>query len=224
MDLTRNDVLARLAATIAARRNADPEASYVAALFAKGEDAILKKIGEEATETVMAAKDGDPRRISTRSRGLWFHCLVLLARHGVTLDDVWPSSRGAKARPATPRRPRASADLGALPPPPGGLETAGRDRGRIGVGRMARGQRLDRYARSRAGAGLRLVAVFGLVAVSVRDADRDRRRARYPRRFRRRPRAQDRSSSRTSCAATSFPSACCGDGVSIGRRAGGYTM
>jgi len=83
-----NEVLARLAATIAARRHADPKASYVAALFAKGEDAILKKIGEEATETVMAAKDGDPRRITTEVADLLFHCLVLLERYGVTLDEV----------------------------------------------------------------------------------------------------------------------------------------
>jgi len=82
------EVLTRLAATIAARRSADPKASYVAALFAKGEDAILKKIGEEATETVMAAKDGDPRRIAMEVADLWFHCLVLLERYGVTVDEV----------------------------------------------------------------------------------------------------------------------------------------
>jgi len=82
------EVLTRLAATIAARRSADPKASYVASLFAKGEDAILKKIGEEATETVMAAKDGDPRRIAMEVADLWFHCLVLLERYGVTVDEV----------------------------------------------------------------------------------------------------------------------------------------
>jgi phosphoribosyl-ATP pyrophosphohydrolase len=82
------DVLARIAATIAERRNADPKTSYVASLFAKGEDAIVKKIGEEATEAVMAAKDGDPRRITAEIADLWFHCLVLLERYGVTLDEV----------------------------------------------------------------------------------------------------------------------------------------
>jgi phosphoribosyl-ATP pyrophosphohydrolase len=82
------DVLARVAATIAARRAADPAASYVAALFAKGDDAILKKIGEEATETVMAGKDGNPRRIVSEVADLWFHCLVLLARHDLTAADV----------------------------------------------------------------------------------------------------------------------------------------
>ncbi|MFO1415072.1 MAG: phosphoribosyl-ATP diphosphatase [Burkholderiales bacterium] len=83
-----DDVLARVAATIAARRGADPAASYVASLFAKGDDAILKKIGEEATETVMAGKDGVPARIVSEVADLWFHCLVLLARHGLSPADV----------------------------------------------------------------------------------------------------------------------------------------
>ena len=82
------DVLDRVAATIAARRGADPSTSYVAALFAKGEDSILKKIGEEATEAVMAAKDGDKRRIVAEVADLWFHCLVLLACHGLGPADV----------------------------------------------------------------------------------------------------------------------------------------
>jgi phosphoribosyl-ATP pyrophosphohydrolase len=83
-----DDVLARVAATIAARRGADPGSSYVASLFAKGDDAILKKIGEEATEAVMAGKDGDPVRITAEVADLWFHCLVLLARHGLSPADV----------------------------------------------------------------------------------------------------------------------------------------
>ena len=82
------DVLDRLAATIAARRGADPSTSYVASLFAKGQDAILKKVGEEATETVMAAKDGDRLRVAAEVADLWFHCLVLLAHHGLGPDDV----------------------------------------------------------------------------------------------------------------------------------------
>jgi len=82
------DVLARLAATIDARKNAAPSTSYVASLFARGDDAILKKIGEEATEAVMAAKDGDKIRITAEIADLWFHCLVLLARHGLGPDDV----------------------------------------------------------------------------------------------------------------------------------------
>lgn len=83
-----DDILDRLARTIASRRNADPSSSYVASLFAKGEDAILKKIGEEATETVMAGKDGDPGRIAAEVADLWFHCLVLLARYGLGPDAV----------------------------------------------------------------------------------------------------------------------------------------
>lgn len=86
--LSASDVLARVAATIESRKGADPAASYVAALFAKGDDAILKKIGEEATETVMAAKDGDKIRIAAEVADLWFHCLVLLARHGLGPADV----------------------------------------------------------------------------------------------------------------------------------------
>ena len=87
-DDAAHDVLARVAATIERRRGADPGESYVAALFAKGDDAILKKIGEEATETVMAAKDDDKIRIIGEVADLWFHCLVLLARHGLGPADV----------------------------------------------------------------------------------------------------------------------------------------
>ncbi|MEO8975879.1 MAG: phosphoribosyl-ATP diphosphatase [Casimicrobiaceae bacterium] len=83
-----DSVLARIAASVAARRGGDPAASYVASLFAKGDDAILKKIGEEATETVMAAKDGVPERITAEVADLWFHCIVLLARHGLSPADV----------------------------------------------------------------------------------------------------------------------------------------
>jgi phosphoribosyl-ATP pyrophosphohydrolase len=83
-----DDTLARLAATVASRRGADPDTSYVARLFHKGEDAILKKIGEEATETVMAAKDGDAGRIVSETADLWFHCLVMLAQYNLGPDDV----------------------------------------------------------------------------------------------------------------------------------------
>jgi phosphoribosyl-ATP pyrophosphohydrolase len=81
-------VLARVAATLEARKGADPDISYVARLFAQGDDAILKKIGEEATETVMAAKDNDKIRIVREVADLWFHCLVLLSRHGLGPADV----------------------------------------------------------------------------------------------------------------------------------------
>ena len=85
---TASDILDRLYATILSRKDADPASSYVAGLFAKGDDAILKKIGEEATETVIAAKDGDKLRITAEIADLWFHCLVLLARHGLGPEDV----------------------------------------------------------------------------------------------------------------------------------------
>ena len=87
-DRTPRDVLDRLAATIAERLGADPATSYVAALCAKGDDAILKKIGEEATETVIAGKDRQPHRIVAEVADLWFHCLVLLARNGLGPDDI----------------------------------------------------------------------------------------------------------------------------------------
>ncbi|MCM5571820.1 phosphoribosyl-ATP diphosphatase [Burkholderiaceae bacterium FT117] len=81
-------VLPRLADVIASRRDGDPDRSYVARLFAKGNDAILKKIGEEATETVMAAKDGEPDRIVAETADLWFHCLVMLEFHGLRPERV----------------------------------------------------------------------------------------------------------------------------------------
>ena len=82
------DILRRLTAAIGAHRSADPVQSYVATLFAKGDDAIIKKIGEEATEAVMAAKDGDKIRLTAEIADLWFHCLVLLVRHGIGPEAV----------------------------------------------------------------------------------------------------------------------------------------
>jgi phosphoribosyl-ATP pyrophosphohydrolase len=78
-----NDVLERLSQVLEARKQAEPESSYVAMLYAKGLDAILKKIGEEATETVMAAKDGAPDKVVCEVADLWFHTLVLLAQQGL---------------------------------------------------------------------------------------------------------------------------------------------
>jgi phosphoribosyl-ATP pyrophosphohydrolase len=83
-----NDTLARLAQVIETRRSGDPETSYVARLFHKGTDAILKKIGEEATETVMAAKDGDAQKLVCEVADLWFHSMIALAAFGVTPADV----------------------------------------------------------------------------------------------------------------------------------------
>jgi phosphoribosyl-ATP pyrophosphohydrolase/phosphoribosyl-AMP cyclohydrolase len=82
-----HDVLASLGATIASRRGADAATSYVASLLA-ADDRLLKKIGEEATETVIAAKDGDRRQVVHEVADLWFHCLVLLARHDLSAQDV----------------------------------------------------------------------------------------------------------------------------------------
>lgn len=83
-----NDILQRLTETIEARKQAEPEKSYVAKLFSRGEDAILKKIGEEATEVVLAAKGGDRTHLVYETADLWFHCMLLLARHGLSADDV----------------------------------------------------------------------------------------------------------------------------------------
>jgi len=82
------DTLRELAQVLEARKGADPDSSYVARLYAKGLDAILKKIGEEATETVLAAKDGDPAKIVYETADLWFHTLVLLAHQGLGPDAV----------------------------------------------------------------------------------------------------------------------------------------
>jgi phosphoribosyl-ATP pyrophosphohydrolase len=83
-----NETLMRLAGVIAARRGGDPATSYVARLVAKGGDAVLKKIGEEATEVVMACKDGAPERIVAEVADLWFHTMIALAGHGLTPNDV----------------------------------------------------------------------------------------------------------------------------------------
>lgn len=83
-----NDTLARLAAVIEQRRAGDPARSYVARLCARGEDAALKKIGEEATEVVLAAKDGDREHLVREVADLWFHSMIVLAQHGARPADV----------------------------------------------------------------------------------------------------------------------------------------
>ena len=88
MTPTSNDVLERLAQVIDERKSADPDTSYVARLFAKGGDAVLKKIGEEATEVVMAAKDGQAVAIVAETADLWFHCMIMLAQHNLRPSDV----------------------------------------------------------------------------------------------------------------------------------------
>ena len=86
--MPEDDILRRLEKTIAARRAAPASSSYVAALNAKGLDAILKKVGEEATEAVIAAKGGSREAIVHETADLWFHCLVMLAWHGVEVGEV----------------------------------------------------------------------------------------------------------------------------------------
>jgi phosphoribosyl-ATP pyrophosphohydrolase len=83
-----SDTLSKLADVLEQRKSADAESSYVAKLYSKGLDAILKKIGEEATETVMAAKDGQADKIIYETADLWFHSLVLLAQQGLRPEDV----------------------------------------------------------------------------------------------------------------------------------------
>ena len=83
-----HDILVELHQTLVARLDADPGSSYVASLYGKGLDAILKKVGEEATETVMAAKDGVAEKIVYEVADLWFHTMVLLAQQGLNPNQV----------------------------------------------------------------------------------------------------------------------------------------
>ena len=86
--MAERDILERLEASIAERRGADPASSYVAALNAKGLDHVLKKVGEEATEAVIAAKSGERSAIVHETADLWFHCLVMLAWHRIPVAEV----------------------------------------------------------------------------------------------------------------------------------------
>jgi phosphoribosyl-ATP pyrophosphohydrolase len=81
--MNSQDVLVRLTAVLEARKQSDSQDSYVAGLYSAGRDAILKKIGEEATETVMASKDGEPQRIVHEVADLWFHCMVMLVYENI---------------------------------------------------------------------------------------------------------------------------------------------
>ena len=83
-----SDTLARLAEVLESRKSADPQSSYVAKLYAKGMDSILKKVGEEAADTIIAAKDGDKQKIVYETADLWFHTLVMLAHAGLHPDDI----------------------------------------------------------------------------------------------------------------------------------------
>jgi phosphoribosyl-ATP pyrophosphohydrolase len=78
-----DDILQRLMAVLESRKGAEPESSYVAGLYDKGLDSILKKIGEESVETIIAAKSGDKQEIVYETADLWFHCLVMLAQQNI---------------------------------------------------------------------------------------------------------------------------------------------
>ena len=83
-----NDVLNRLSELLEQRKSGDPATSYVAKLFAKGMDSILKKVGEEAIETVIAAKNGNKQEIIYETADLWFHTMIMLAKAGLKPQDI----------------------------------------------------------------------------------------------------------------------------------------
>ena len=83
-----SEILGRLEASIAERRGASPDSSYVASLFAKGREKIAQKVGEEATETVIAALSGKPADLTAEAADLLFHLMILLADGGLSIDDV----------------------------------------------------------------------------------------------------------------------------------------
>jgi phosphoribosyl-ATP pyrophosphohydrolase len=83
-----SDILDRLQVSIAERRGASPDSSYVASLFAKGREKIAQKVGEEATETVIAALSGDPAKLTAEAADLLFHLMILLADGGLSINDV----------------------------------------------------------------------------------------------------------------------------------------
>jgi phosphoribosyl-ATP pyrophosphohydrolase len=86
--INMSDTLNRLAELLEQRKSADPQTSYVAKLYAKGMDSILKKVGEEAAETIIAAKNGDNEHLIYETADLWFHTLVMLAQAGLKPQDI----------------------------------------------------------------------------------------------------------------------------------------
>ena len=110
--MSTHDILHRLSETLASRRHADPEVSYTAKLFSEGPDSILKKIGEECAELIMAGKEGKRLKVVWESTDVIYHVLVLLAFYGLSIEDVSQEMRrreGISARSLTARfRPRRS--------------------------------------------------------------------------------------------------------------------
>ncbi|WP_350283251.1 phosphoribosyl-ATP diphosphatase [Nitrosomonas sp.] len=86
--MTASTILQRLTQTIEARKSADPAHSYVAKLLNSNQDKVLKKIAEEAAETIIACKDNDREQIIYETADLWFHCLVMLTRHNISPEDI----------------------------------------------------------------------------------------------------------------------------------------
>ena len=87
-NISMSDILDRLSELLEQRKTADPQSSYVAKLYAKGMDSILKKVGEEATETIIAAKDGNKEHLIYETADLWFHTMIMLAQAGLKPQDV----------------------------------------------------------------------------------------------------------------------------------------
>ena len=83
-----DDILGRLEAVLVARKDQDPSTSYVAGLYDKGLDTILKKIGEESAETIIAAKSGDKQQMVYETADLWFHCMVMLSQQNLNVQQV----------------------------------------------------------------------------------------------------------------------------------------
>ena len=83
-----NDIIERLMKVLESRKDAEPGASYVASLYHDGLDSILKKNGEDSTETIIAAKTGDKAQIVYETADLWFHCLVLLAQQNIEVRQL----------------------------------------------------------------------------------------------------------------------------------------
>jgi phosphoribosyl-ATP pyrophosphohydrolase len=102
--MSTHDILHRLSETLASRRNADPEKSYTAKLFANGPDSILKKIGEECAELIMAGKEGKRLKVVWESTDVIYHVLVLLAFYGLSIEDVRRKCVVVKAFPASMKR------------------------------------------------------------------------------------------------------------------------
>ena len=86
--MQKQELLAELENILAARQDADPDQSYVASLYKKGLDQILKKVGEESSEVIIAAKGSDSTALVKEVADLWFHCMVLLVDRGLSIQDV----------------------------------------------------------------------------------------------------------------------------------------